>query len=81
MILEAQESKKPTHRMGKTLAKHVSDKSLVSRIHKKLLQLNSKKINTPLKKWVQDLNRDFFKEDIQRADKQMKRCPTSLVIR
>jgi hypothetical protein len=67
--------------LGKDLYLSQIGQGLISNIYKELKKVDSIKSNNPIKKWGSDLNKDFSPEEYRMAEKHLKKCSTSLIIR
>nr|AAS66287.1 LRRGT00196 [Rattus norvegicus] len=59
----------------------ITDRGLISKIYKELKKLDRRETNNPIKKWGSELNKEFTAEECRMAEKHLKKCSTSLVIR
>ena len=74
-------TKRPPTDCERILNNPKSDMGLISNIYKELKKIDSRKSNCPLKKWGPELNKEFSTEEYRRAEKHLKKCSTSLIIR
>jgi hypothetical protein len=72
--------KRPPTEWEKIFTRYTSDSGLITRIYRELQKVNSPKINDPMKKWANELNGVFSKEEVQMAKKHMKKFSPSLAI-
>jgi hypothetical protein len=74
-------TKRPSADWERIFINPKSDRGLISNIYKELKKLDSRNSNNPIKKWGTELNKKFSTEEYQMAEKYLKNCSTSLIIR
>jgi len=74
-------SKRPPTGWERIFTNPKSDRELISNIYIELKKLDSRKSNNPIKKWGTELNKEFSPEEYRMAEKHLKKCSTSLIIR
>jgi hypothetical protein len=67
--------------LGKDFTYPKSDRRLISNIYKELKKVDFRKSNNPIKKWDSELNKEFSPEEYRMAEKHLKKCSTSLIIK
>jgi hypothetical protein len=72
--------KRPPTEWKKIFGSYISEKGLITRIYREFKKVNSQKINDPVKKGANEMDKEFSKE-VQMAKKHMKKCPPSLAIK
>jgi len=66
---------------GKFFIDPTTDRWLISKIYKELRKLDLRETNNPISKWDSELNKEFTAEECRMAEKHLKKCSTSLLIR
>jgi hypothetical protein len=74
-------TKRPPTDWERIFINQKTDKGLIANIYKELEKLDSRNSNNPIKKWGRELNKEFSTEEYQRAEKHLKKCSTSLIIK
>ena len=74
-------TKRPPTTLERIFTNPKSDRGLISNIYKEVKKLNSRNSNNPHKKWGTELKKEFSTEEYGRAEKHLKKCSTSLIIR
>jgi hypothetical protein len=74
-------TKKPSRDLERIFSNPKSDRGLISKTYKELKKVDCRKSNNPIKKWGTEVNKEFSPEEYGMAEKHLKKCSASLIIR